>query len=771
MDGRMSNLQDAEKKVKKILEKWPNGATCRQILPPAEGGNAVVFFFSDGTNEFAFKYLSNRNIEAKERFKNEIDVVERNSSTVSGILPIIQSSKDDFWYTMPIAQKIEEYLVGEPFEEVVKGIVQLAETLEKLHELEISHRDIKPDNIYFYNNRFSLGDFGLVSFPDSGDLTKSTRGVGAVFTMAPEMRRYPDKADGKKADVYSLAKTLWILLCEDKKGFEGTYDSLEPKISLRKNLIFKEIRKDRYLAGLERLLKRATEYDPDNRPSMSEFKNELNRFIGIDSDSDYAQADEWNYLNELLFSKNIPTSAKWTSLDSIVDVLNIVGMSPAFNHMFGPDGGGLDFDYAKLANEENCICLETEKIFHLVMKPEVLIYERFPDYRWNYFLLKLAPLDPILGEFESDFCEMLVEDFPSHYVSAKAAQYGVYDYDSGEPLPKGFLVIHRYVGGSFLIALKSGYYNDIAGTYDGRHNMVSDQDFQKYVMNLSYGLDSIYNKLRKEYPVAEFSDDELKSRILSLDLFNKNPFKAKEEKKKVPKEDYLKKEKFILNNASSWKFSDFLPQNQNTNLKAKFYFTFADNSISSGEIPIRFYLDKKGVLASYKTLFDTPPFDDCFFVYNKDQSKELKSQIIKRINQILYENGFKPLGVLDYTINIEIRKNINPQRLFTKEELREVILAADDRLDNILVIDENGSAHIVQDDETLFPICNSTWCHGNNYAGKYSDMKHLDRVYSYMLCAWLEYLKTGKHQYTSNNVISATDDEVIHEIKQICGIS
>ncbi|WP_294115533.1 hypothetical protein [uncultured Fibrobacter sp.] len=134
----MSNLQDAEKKAKKILEKWPNGATCRQILPPAEGGNAVVFFFSDGTNEFAFKYLSNRNIEAKERFKNEIDVVERNSSTVSGILPIIQSSKDDFWYTMPIAQKIEEYLVGEPFEEVVKGIVQLAETLEKLHELEIS---------------------------------------------------------------------------------------------------------------------------------------------------------------------------------------------------------------------------------------------------------------------------------------------------------------------------------------------------------------------------------------------------------------------------------------------------------------------------------------------------------------------------------------------------------------------------------------------------------------------------------------------------------
>ena len=87
----MLNLQDAEKKVKKILEKWPNGTACRQILPPAKGGNAVVFFYSDGTNKFALKYLSNRQAEPKERFKNEIDVVEQNFSNVSGILPIYHS--------------------------------------------------------------------------------------------------------------------------------------------------------------------------------------------------------------------------------------------------------------------------------------------------------------------------------------------------------------------------------------------------------------------------------------------------------------------------------------------------------------------------------------------------------------------------------------------------------------------------------------------------------------------------------------------------------
>lgn len=765
----MSKTEEVEKRIKKILEKFPNSSTYQQILPPAEGGNAAVFFFSDGTSQFALKCLVG-NTEAKERFINEIDVVEQNSSSISGILPIIQSSKENFWYTMPIAQRIEEHLAEKTFDDVVKGVIQLAETLEKLHELEISHRDIKPSNIYFYNDRFSLGDFGLVSFPDSGNLTKSTRGVGAVFTMAPEMRRYPNKADGKKADVYSLAKTLWILLCEDKKGFEGTYDSLEPNISLRKNLIFKEIRNNRYLASLERLLKKATEYDPDNRPSMAEFKDELNRFMNIDSDSDEAQADEWNYLNELLFGRNIPSSVRWTDLNSIIDVLNVVGMSPAFNHMFGPDGGGLDFSYAKLANEEKCICLVTEPEFCLILKPDVLVYERFPDYRWNYFLLKAAPLSPILGELESDFSEKLVEDFPAHYVSAKAHQYGVYDYDSGKPLPKGSRIVHRYVGGSFLIALKSGYYNDIAGTYDGRHNMVSENDFQKYVKDLSLALETIYEK-QKKIPVTDLNDFELKARILSLDLFNKNPFVQKEEEDYSPKEDLLKKEQYILNNASLWQFNDLLPKKQNATSGAKFYFTFSENSITLGEIPSRFYLDENGLFISYKAILGVPPLDDCFFVYERSQAKKMENLIIERINQYLIDAGFEPLGNFGFVVNVGVRKNSNPKRLFTKDELRNVIQTADDKLDNILVIDENGVARIVQDDATLFPVRNSIWCHGNNYAGKYSDLGHLDEAYSLILCAWLDYLKTGEHQYTSNCVIQVSDDEMVNEIKQICGIS
>lgn len=51
--------------------------------------------------------------------------------------------------------------------------------------------------------------------------------------------------------------------------------------------------------------------------------------------------------------------------------------------------------------------------------------------------------------------EYLVEDYPGHYVSAQYAQYGVYDYDTGTPLPNGYKIVYRYTKGKFLIVMKS----------------------------------------------------------------------------------------------------------------------------------------------------------------------------------------------------------------------------------------------------------------------------------------------------------------------------
>lgn len=182
------------------------------------------------------KLLKRMGKEREHRFTAEIRVVEQLAGSIDGIIPILESAPEEYWYTMPVAKTILKH-IGETqaaAKDIVSGVIQLAETLSQLHARGISHRDIKPANILFYQNRYCLSDFGLVSLPDDPDhFTRSDKGLGAIFTIAPEMKRDPKHADGKKADVFSLAKTLWMLLTGDDKGFDGVYNSFDKSHSLR----------------------------------------------------------------------------------------------------------------------------------------------------------------------------------------------------------------------------------------------------------------------------------------------------------------------------------------------------------------------------------------------------------------------------------------------------------------------------------------------------------------------------------------------------------
>ena len=55
-----------------------------------------------------------------------------------------------------------------------------------------------------------MGDFGLVTYPDKDPSYRARSPVGPIDYMAPEMRRDADKAKPGPADVWALAKTLWV---------------------------------------------------------------------------------------------------------------------------------------------------------------------------------------------------------------------------------------------------------------------------------------------------------------------------------------------------------------------------------------------------------------------------------------------------------------------------------------------------------------------------------------------------------------------------------
>ena len=723
-----------------------------------EGGNAKVFKVREKTTneEFALKSLTIRSHEKKSRFIEEINIASQNYKDIDGIIPILEASLEEYWYTMPVAQPILEHIeeTNEKIEQIIHGVIQIAETLSQLHANGISHRDIKPDNIYYYNERYFLGDFGLVDHPDNPhDYTRSDRGLGATFTIAPEMKRDPKNADGKKADVYSLAKTTWMLLSGDNRGFDGVYNFLDRSHSLRFISKYKNV----HTVELEELLKDSTNNNPDLRPDIISFKAQLKRWVAIFIDYEQSQFSDWEFLNKYLFGSNVPGSATWRNTDTILNVLNIIGTIPAYNHMLFSGHGGLDFDRAEYANEIGCINIYSAEDYCLIVKPKCLYFENFnKDYIWNYFLLELEQLTPIINEQLTLEYEKLVEDSPAHYVSAENAQYGVYDYDTGKPMPTGHRVVYRYLHGKILIVLKDGLYNSITATYDGRHGMCSNDEFRDYVRTLIEKT-SDQKELKREM-----------SKYLNTDVFSVNPFSKKESPvifaHPSEYEDEQIFKSFVDNHFKNWCFKELL-ENITVTECIKFYFTFRIHNQTIGEIfsDMRFIICSDGYIknVSRKAL------DDVLFIHDRNQAQRFRERADNLITLTCIENDISIPNEVDSFFEVNLVKAGTPTHLFTKSEIAEVMRNADDRINNMLVMDENGYARMIQDalQGMLYPVRHETLCAGNVYVGKYSNLSSIDDDYISSLQGWLIYLETGQHVYMDYVHKNVDETELI---KAIC---
>ena len=738
-----------------------------------EGGNAKVYRVKckEDNEEYALKDLVVGGKEKHSRFVNEINTIKDNYQIIEGIIPIYRSSVEEYWYTMPIAISAVDYILENKLdiEEIVKGIISLSETLEKLHEKDICHRDIKPSNIYYYNNRFAFGDFGLVDFPNNtDDFTKSDKGLGAIFTIAPEMKRNPKKADSKKADVFSLAKTMWMFLTNNEKGFDGVYNYLDPSHSLR----YLERYKNTHLVEIDELLKDSTDNNPDVRPTIEEFKERLINWIDVYSDIDKSQASDWNFLNKQLFGLNPPESSSWRNINKIVEILNIIGKTPAYNHMLFHDKGGLDFSFAEIADEENCIKLYDTLGFCYIVRPKILYFEGFNEnYRWNYFLLEFDKLSPILSAEDDCDNEHLVEDYPAHYVSAQYAQYGVYDYETEIPLPKGFQTVYRYIRGKFLIVLKNGPYNGINGTYDGRHGDCSASEFRNYIECLLNLYSKLYQCIKSNDKFKGLPDEEIEDRILNLGEFNKNPFKKDlfmeydVSNRKKKNSERKKSKEYIKQNFMNWDRCDMLqicPLTNSATIKFVFEFLPSGNEISLGLFEeMNYYICTDGHIKKMNPYSD----EKCFCLYDRKAAIDLEYNLEKRVSEILKQNG---LAELEYETYFSVRaiRCGKPIHLFTKQEIEAAMRYADDRLDNQLVIDENGYAKVIERDEGsyLYPVRHELWASGNMYVGKYSSLSTLEDDYISSLQGWLLYLKAGRPQYMDYVHDNRNEIDLIQEI-------
>lgn len=479
MESKNARMMKSRKTIHRVGQKV-GGWELKEFLGGGGNGDVWRASRSDHSLDHAIKILRAMDATSYLRFRHEIAALSELNG-IAGIIPLVEScipetSKGNTaWYVMPVAQTFESYRERKTAHKLVKDFVELAETLEIIHNKHISHRDIKPANILYLDGKLCFSDFGLVKYPKREPITPKTRDVGAKFTMAPEMRRYASEADGLPADIYSFSKTLWIALTNQQLGFDGQY-SVNSFLSL-KNYLPKI-----YTTTLDQLLVECTDNDPLRRPKIRQVINRLNEWLTLLNDFHNRNLKEWTELQQLLFPHGSPSQAVWTDVDMICTVLGEIAKVPALNHMFYPTGGGNTITGVSRSAEPGMIRLHIGAKIAEVLRPMKLTFESFDvDPSWNYFRLEVAPVEPVgikdaIGS--EGIREELTEITPGNYVSYDHWNENEY---LGEPLPDDARPVGRYLKGCFVFFSTRSVYNGDSSTYDARHNKMSEEEFRKYI--------------------------------------------------------------------------------------------------------------------------------------------------------------------------------------------------------------------------------------------------------------------------------------------------
>ncbi len=154
---------------------------------------------------------------AAERFLREIRITSRLQHP--HILPLLDSGAAHglCWYVMPLVtginlrDRIKEGPL--PLKEAMRIGIEVAQALAHAHQLEIIHRDMKPENIMLSAGHAMVTDFGLArAYGASGGLSVTVAGlpIGTPVYMSPE--QVMGSGCDARSDLYGLVCILYEMV-------------------------------------------------------------------------------------------------------------------------------------------------------------------------------------------------------------------------------------------------------------------------------------------------------------------------------------------------------------------------------------------------------------------------------------------------------------------------------------------------------------------------------------------------------------------------------
>lgn len=157
----------------------------------------------------------------RHRFKREFELT-KSLSDLQGVISVYEYDESDISYTMEEAEStLEKFIKEYDHNENTKLVMirQILFIMKSVHERNIIHRDISPNNILLFNGQLKISDFGLGKDLDMfySHRTMRTHSMGQYYYCAPEQFMQLKEGD-KKSDVYSLGSLINFIISGDPKN-------------------------------------------------------------------------------------------------------------------------------------------------------------------------------------------------------------------------------------------------------------------------------------------------------------------------------------------------------------------------------------------------------------------------------------------------------------------------------------------------------------------------------------------------------------------------
>jgi hypothetical protein len=186
------------------------------VLPISSGAMGAVYRASDAEGDegdVALKRLLDRRHAARFEIEARLLAQLRHPRVVR----VVDYFQDDSgqYLVMNLVEGVdlgrllmERGAPGLSLEDAVTYVREAAEALQYVHDQQIVHRDVKPQNLILSQEGVVLVDFGVAR--ELGEEDQGTVGVGTPRFMAPEV--FAGGTVSPRSDVFGLAATLWMLL-------------------------------------------------------------------------------------------------------------------------------------------------------------------------------------------------------------------------------------------------------------------------------------------------------------------------------------------------------------------------------------------------------------------------------------------------------------------------------------------------------------------------------------------------------------------------------